>query len=720
MIQLSIYADLLSPSQEEPLPTANQKPSRYQVTLRQDETEVSDVHRYPRVLDFSTFTTQGMRRTVGEGEEARFVTPAKLLALITSVSHGLMAFGASPTMDSALSVEVLEALLFRDGEHVAGFSEGSPHRSLRGVSIERSRDRSGKERRRLESLDLCNCVSRHFEAALTKFVDRYLRKFSGRTTSTVLEEEGSTEDEEEQRGRGRSRAREGPRPVTTSRSMSTSRHAPSIHPARATRFPSVERLCLHGVHFASELLSPFILAFPRLTHLDLSGTKIDDGLLQALMANPDMELESLSLAHCPRISSECLTELLVDSPVCASLIELSLEGTLLFSTPISPEDLKTVITMAPALRSGNLRYLDIGGCGLTDALLALFPRQPSLIDFGVSATPQVTLERLSEFLINKAPNVQVLELVDSCHNVRTGPLSIVNLNAILLDPCATVPPLSISEQLEEMGFTKRATDGASLKDGDVQNALPRAAPRTNLRVVGLAAPTLRQVAGALGNFRVIFGKGRRGWLVDVSAGPDPDAVDHDLEPDEDGEGRAMTGSQSLSPLGNVRAALGDQQTRGREARRGPSGWEPETPPRRASRSPSVNASLHRRGAGSLLRRATSTSHSRSRLPSAGGPFGSMIMASTGSSQGTEPSLSSTTDAVRPAMSEAEKPVERRAQVIRDLPKDHPRRLVLEGLSRANGHVGGTTGWHSRKMEVLLGLGMLGRENGSYAYAAYQA
>jgi hypothetical protein len=47
-------------------------------------------------------------------------------------------------------------------------------------------------------------------------------------------------------------------------------------------------------------------------------------------------------------------------------------------------------------------------------------------------------------------------------------------------------------------------------------------------------------------------------------------------------------------------------------------------------------------------------------------------------------------------------------------------MVLEQLARANGNVVGSTGWHSKKMEVLLGLGMLGREAGSYAYAAYQA
>lgn len=704
---------------EEPLMQGSEHTSRYQVTLRQDESEISDVHRYPRVLDFSTFTTQGMRRTVGQGEQARFVTPAKLLALITSVSHGLMAFGASPTMDSALTLEVLETLLFRDGEHLAAATStgtASPHRTLRGVSMERSRERKGQERRRLESLDLCDCVSRHFEVALTRFVEKYLKKFSGRTTSTVPEE-GSTEDddeeEEDRRGRGRSRGRNGgsesgSRPVTLSRSLSTRRHAPSIHPARATRFPSVERLCLHGVHFASELLSPFILAFPRLTHLDLTGTRIDDALLQGMMANPDLELESLSLARCTRITSECLTEFLVDSGVCANLIELSLEGTLLFPTPVTPEDLKTILTMAPCMRSGALRYLDLSGCGLTNTLLIeSFQRQPSLIDFGMSATPQVSLESLAEFLLNKAPNVQVLEMVDSCIDPRQGTHpTIVKLNAALLEPCATVPPLSISEQLAALGYS------SSKELSDTTNT-PRPSARTNLRVLGLSPPVLRQ-AGALGSWRVIMGKGRRGWLVDTSSGPDPDAVDDDLEGEETEEGGESGIKSSIFDNTTTNRGKGLDtlnERRGRDAKRTVLGFEPETPPRRLSRSPSVQRSLSRTGRNSsLLRRATSSSHSRSR------PIGISV---TGLPTHTETDTSSVSVG-ESALTEPEKPVERKAQVIRNLSKDHPRRKVLEDLSRANGHVAGTTGWHSKKMEVLLGLGMLGRENGSYAYSAYQA
>lgn len=667
-----------------------QKP-RYQVTFRHDQTDLSDVHRYPRVLDFSTFTTQGMRRTVREGE-SRFVTPSKLLALITAVSEGLSAFGASSTMDSALSPEVLETLLFQDGTMIQ-----SAHQNLRGVSMERSQDRKDRTKRKLEALDLCHCTSRFFEAALTKFVEKHLRKFSGRATSTVHEEgdddeeeegESANDEEREERGRRRSRGRDSNRtssqPMTMSRSKSTHRmdfSGPSKHPARATLFPSVLRLGLNGVHFPSELLSPFVLAFSRLTHLDLSGTRADESLLQALSASPDLELESLSLARCARITSASLTELLVDSPVCANLIELSLEGTVLYPTPLTKADLATIITTAPFIRSGSLRYLDLGGCGLNDALLASIPQQPALIDLGLSASPLLSLTAIAQFLLKKAPNVQVLGLVESCDSM--GPLSVLQLNVQLLDPCTTTPPLSISEQIAAMGLNRPKDDqtASPLK-------LPTAAQaKTNLRILGLSMPLLRQIQGALGNWSVILGKGRRGWLVDVSSGPNPEAVDEDLEGSDSED-------QLPSPL-NI--AMRVRQVR--HVARG--SWEPETPPRRLSRSPSTsktrsNVLMARQGSSSV-----SPAHSQSRSRSRHMP------------------LSPLSGSKRDKDQEEEEEIKPRAEVIRNLARHHPRRLELERLSRANGHVSGTTGWHSKKMEVLLGMGMLGREGGSYAYAAYQ-
>lgn len=80
-------------------------------------------------MDFSSFRATGLGRTVGESTERRFVTPERLYTLIHA-SAGLVAFGSSETMDSALSLQVLEALLLRDG------GPSRPSR-VRDVSTER-------------------------------------------------------------------------------------------------------------------------------------------------------------------------------------------------------------------------------------------------------------------------------------------------------------------------------------------------------------------------------------------------------------------------------------------------------------------------------------------------------------------------------------------------------------------------------------------------------
>ncbi|KAF9649863.1 hypothetical protein BDM02DRAFT_3094049 [Thelephora ganbajun] len=51
-------------------------------------------------------------------------------------------------------------------------------------------------------------------------------------------------------------------------------------------------------------------------------------------------------------------------------------------------------------------------------------------------------------------------------------------------------------------------------------------------------------------------------------------------------------------------------------------------------------------------------------------------------------------------------------------KDHPWREELQRLSDANGNVSSGVGWHSRKMEVLHGHGMFGREDGLYGAVSF--
>ncbi|TKY87417.1 hypothetical protein EX895_004095 [Sporisorium graminicola] len=678
----------------------------YHVTLREEyDEDASTLHRWARLIDFSNFRTQGMRRTIGEGMDQRFVTPARLHALVTA-AEGLVAFGASESMDSALSNDVLEALLFRDGEY------SKPSR-LRGVSVERSNARPNKM---LQSLDLCECVSPRFQEAMKEFVQTHLRKFSGRMTNTVeeeteVEDDGMDVDGEEERGRGRSTASR-QQNKSVSRSASTRRRdgeGPSRHPAKPTAFPSLYRLGLSGVTLDNDLLNPFVLAFPRLTHLDLSRTKVDAALLDALSNSHQLQLESLSLAFCKRITSEAVTELLVDAPCTQGLVELSLAGTLIFPTPIDSDDLKVIITQAPCFRSGKLRYLDIGGCALTDELLGLMGPQPSLLDLGLSHCPHIRLEAVSKLLRERAPNVQILELSDSCTSRSSteglttnipgydshdaSAINAVHLQSILVGPCAKTPPIPISVQLAMMGFKTGSDPPPSLP------ANARAA--TNLRVVGLNQASLRSVRGGFGSWKVIRGAGRRGWVVDTAAGPNPEASDEALLEDvvavpslgvkiDDGSGAddSIGGGDGGKPMKRGRSVRYDERSLDpRDARDDAD---------RSSRSPMRVPSLSARPTIPSIRRAHSV----------GGGSGSR---SRSRHMAAAASYSLPPDAK----------VVPRDEVVRDLPVDHPRRVTLQRLADCNGHVPGDIGWHSRKMEVLLGFGFLGRESGLYALPSFQ-
>lgn len=65
------------------------------------------------------------------------------------------------------------------------------------------------------------------------------------------------------------------------------------------------------------------------------------------------------------------------------------------------------------------------------------------------------------------------------------------------------------------------------------------------------------------------------------------------------------------------------------------------------------------------------------------------------------------------------PTHRIPRVLSHLPRDSPRRQALQRLHNLNGVVSGDLGWHSRKMEILRGDGMMGREDGLYAFHSYQ-
>lgn len=330
------------------------------------------------------------------------------------------------------------------------------------------------------------------------------------------------------------------------------------------------------------ILAPFVLAFPSLTHLDLSGTRVTPDILYALGESSTVRLQSLALARCIRLTSASIKSLLVDSPVTSQLKELNLYGDMTFTSPLTESDLRAILTLAPCFITGQMVYLDLSSAPLTRELLEICRPQFNLRSLGLSHIPDIDIKVVAEFMRTKASNVEILTLIGTSPELDCGlrPVtagneraprgsprqSSVALHSHLIRPLCT-PPFS---------FSLTATSA------------PPASPPTRLRVVELSTVLLGGLGAGAGSWRIIKSKGGRGWYVDTA-----------------------------------------------------SGW----------------------------------------------------VAQTGS--GTDGSV-----------------------LRRDLEPDHPFRVEMERLASANGNVSSGVGWHARKMEVLHGHGMLGREDGLYGAVSF--
>src|SRR4051812_39635639 len=157
----------------------------------------------------------------------------------------LTSFGATEYMDGALTLPVLKELFLR----------GTPSRTRNGpprgrgmmvktnVVVDEDLQRR-QECQDLEALDLTGCVSAVFVNAFTEFVTAYLLPSS----ATALDESEGDH-------------------LVNNRAHSPFSEKPLV-------FPGLQRLGMRGVKsVAPQILTPFILSFPSLTHLDLSGTR---------------------------------------------------------------------------------------------------------------------------------------------------------------------------------------------------------------------------------------------------------------------------------------------------------------------------------------------------------------------------------------------------------------------------------------------------------------
>ena len=388
----------------------------------------------------------------------------------------LLAFGATEYMDGALTFPVLKELLLRGS---ASRGRGRPARG-RDVVIPDPNDpeQEDLERRReckdLTAIDLTGCVSGVFVSALTQFVNTLLLDRS--------DDDSSDSDDERERRRPRSRNLVQEEPLV---------------------FPGMRRLGLRGVKsIPSHILEPLVLAFPHLTYLDLSCTRISPEGLAALGASPTIRLQSLALERCNWLTGESIRDFLVRAPVAEDIRELSLYGDWTFPSPLNEEQLRDILSEAPCFKSGQLVYLDLSSTPLTRELLVdICPPQPHLRSLGLSHIRNLELTAIARFLTEKANKVEVLTLVTSTPELGYGgPVvsarqATIALHAQLVRPLCT-PPFSFSLS------SKPKTEE----------------PPTRLRVIELAPPLLTGLGAGAGSWRIIRSKGGRGWYVDTASG----------------------------------------------------------------------------------------------------------------------------------------------------------------------------------------------------------
>ncbi|KAG1905286.1 uncharacterized protein F5891DRAFT_1126082 [Suillus fuscotomentosus] len=433
--------------------------------------------RFVRHLDFNHFRTIGMRRSVEDTATSRFVTGERVEAFLKELPN-LTAFGATEYMDGALSLPVLNELLLRGSASRGG---GRPTRG-RGIVTE-DPEEEDRERRReckdLQAMDLTGCVSAVFVSALTEFVNTHLLQ---------EDEQSSGSDDESRRQIRRARAR--------------------FMQEEPLTFPGLQRLGLRGVKsIQSRILMPFVLAFPSLTHLDLSATRVAPELLTALRGST-VRLHSLALARCVHLTGSCIRDFLVHAPAAARIRELTLYGDQTFPSPLTTDDLMEIISSAPCFTSGELTYLDLSSAPVTKELLVdVCKPQPKLRSLGLSYIPDLELNVIAQFLKSKAVNVEVLTLVQTSPDLdwgRVGPgaprgsaqQAMMALHTQIIGPLCTPPYMS----------TLRS------------QAVVIPPYPTRLRVIELSAPALAALGAGAASWRIIRSKGGRGWYVDTASG----------------------------------------------------------------------------------------------------------------------------------------------------------------------------------------------------------
>lgn len=451
-------------------------------------------------LSFANFRTTGTRRTQEEAVRGKFVTPQRLYHVLRNAPR-LKRLAMTEYVDSALAVEVIEEIFLRGYDFVREGESESERQRLNGFEP-------------MEALDLTGCVSSVFGKAMEEFVERWLVDPKERRRRRRQREMDQTMvDDPDARGeRGRSRAVHGFGGLSAEDHLRLAEEEDEFYEEEDKAwvkpvFKHLKRLSLRGCVILSwDVIATLVGCCPGLTHLDLSFTRVSPATLEALGQMPDTRLVALSLARSTRLTSESVRNFLCDAPAASTIVDLNMFGDMTYLSPLNATDLEWILKLAPCFRNQNLRYLDLSSAPLTGAMLSddEVTVQPGLRSLGLSYIPHLPLDDVTNFILKKASNVEILTLTHSSTQADL-PLSLAALHTMmtlhgkLINPL-TSPPFKIMS-----GPSRRG---------------PHQDSPTRVRVIELSE-TVRRALGRSGgslDWRVIKSKGGRGWFVDVSAG----------------------------------------------------------------------------------------------------------------------------------------------------------------------------------------------------------
>lgn len=253
-------------------------------------------------------------------------------------------------------------------------------------------------------------------------------------------------------------------------------------------FPGLQRLGMRGVKsILPKYLSPFLLAFPCMTHLDLSSTRVTADILRSLGESQTLCLKSLLLARCIKLTSESIKWFLVLSSVTSELTELNLYGDMTYVFSLNEEDLLEIFTLAPCFLSGEFVYLDVSSLSapITGELLEIVKPQPKLRSLGPSHILNLPLKAITNFIKDKASNVEILTLINTSLELDCGlrptsdPRASTRKTSVALHS-QLIRPFSVSPQHFDVTL-----------------------PPSNLRVIELSMAMLSGLGAGAGAWRII-------------------------------------------------------------------------------------------------------------------------------------------------------------------------------------------------------------------------